>query len=123
MKIKHFGIVARDPQALKQFYSDLLETPPSFVSETSEYCEFDVDGNAKLDIEPVDVLAIEIGQESASEKRPLIRVETDDVAAVFEKATAKKMNVLAKPKEKSWREKSFHLLDPENNLIEIFQKL
>jgi len=123
MKIRHFCIIAQNPALLKKFYSELLETPPSFTSETSEYCEFNAEQEAKLDIDPLDVLALEIGQGPASEKRPLIRIEADDVDGVFAQSLAKKFQTLTEPKKKPWGEKSFHLLDPEGNLIEIFQKL
>lgn len=121
MKIKHFSLVGQDYTKLRDFYRDLLELKLDFDDVENEYCQFFLDGDLKIDFESTKAVTNEL-PDLKKEIKLLVRIEVENADEAY-KQVKSKHNVLSQPVTRPWGMRNFYLLDPCDNLIEVFQKI
>lgn len=121
MKIKHFSLVSLDYTKLRDFYKDLLDLQLDFDDKENAYCQFNLDGDLKIDFEGTKAVTNELPHLKKKIKL-LIRIEVEDADEAYKKIKIGR-KLLSKPITRVWGMRNFYLLDPEDNLIEIYQKV
>lgn len=121
MKIKHFSLVGKDYTKLRDFYKDLLDLQLDFDDQENVYCQFNLDGDLKIDFEGTKAVTNELPHLKKKIKL-LIRIEVDNADEAYKKIKMGR-KLLSLPTTRPWGMRNFYLLDPENNLIEVYQKL
>lgn len=120
IKIRHFSLVGKNYRELRDFYNGLLDLSLDFDDKENKYCQFDLGGGIKIDFESEKAVQKELP--NLKEKIGLlVRIEVEDVDKVYEEMKNQK-ELLGKPMSREWGVRSFYLLDPVKNLIEIYQK-
>lgn len=115
----HFVIASADVEAMEKFFSALFKIQPHFSNP--EFCEFVLPSRFRV------AFFKPVGKASQFFGLPSVRSQVsygltvDDVEATYEIAKQLGLKVSGPPKEHPWGEKSFLVVDPENNRWEITQ--
>mgnify|MGYP001603841409 CR=1 FL=1 len=121
MKIKHFSLVAKDYTKLRDFYKDLLHLELDFDDKENAYCQFNLDGDLKIDFEGTKAVTNEL-PDLKKKIKLLVRIEVDNADKAYKEIKIGR-KLLSEPVTRPWGMRNFYLLDPEDNLIEVYQKL
>lgn len=108
-------------QILRNFYKKLLNLKLDFDDKKNEYCQFDLGQGLKIDFESQKAIETELPDINKKIKL-LIRVQVDDADKAYNKIK-KKNKTLSQPTDRPWGMRNFYLLDPVNNLVEVYQKI
>ncbi len=115
----HLVISSENVEVMKLFFESLFLIEPHFSN--SEFCEFVLSSRFRI------AFFKPVGKASQYFSLPKDRsqvsygVTVKDVQAAYQKAVEMNLKVSGPPKEHPWGEKSFLLIDPENNRWEIAQ--
>lgn len=115
----HLVISSKNVDAMSAFFSSLFGVKPHFSN--SEFCEFVLPSRFRV------AFFKPIGKSAQFFALPEDRsqvsygVTVRDVELTYQKALELKLKLSGPPKEHPWGEKSFLIVDPENNRWEIAQ--
>ena len=115
----HLVISASDVERMRRFFEALFIVSPHFFNE--EFCEFVLPSKFRI------AFFKPVGKASQFFSLPQERsqvsygVTVQDVDVVYQRALEMKLNVSGPPKDHPWGEKSFLVIDPENNRWEVTQ--
>jgi len=115
----HLGLLSKQTKVLKDFYRRLLGKDPSF-EDSEDYLEFKVSDLAILDIENRKLL------EDLQEYKPnkfYLRFEVKNVNETFKKCQENKLKILRGPVVQPYGKIEMYILDPDSNLIQLFQTI
>lgn len=115
----HLVISTKNVEVMKDFFSSLFAVQPHFYNP--EFCEFVLPSRFRVAFfKPVGKAALFFG---LPQERTQVSygVTVVDVEATYQTALRLNYQVSGAPKEHSWGEKSFLVVDPENNRWEIAQ--
>ena len=115
----HLVISASDVEKMKDFFEALFGVFPHFFN--SEFCEFVLPSKFRVAFfKPVGKAAhfFDLPKERSQVS---YGVTVIDVDSTYHKAMEMKLAVSGPPKEHPWGEKSFLVIDPENNRWEVTQ--
>ncbi|MBI5465338.1 VOC family protein, partial [Candidatus Gottesmanbacteria bacterium] len=80
-----------------------------------------LEGDLKIDFENTTAVTNEL-PDLKKKIKLLVRIEVDNADKAY-KEIKKDRKLLSKPVTRPWGMRNFYLLDPDDNLIEVYQKL
>lgn len=126
--LTHLRLLVDNYAVMFEFYKNTLGLTLKWGEKTGNYAEFDV-GDVSIGLFKkklmVEALPKEVAQSIISSKNQVvINLEVEKVEQSYQYLTDKKVTFLTKPKDyPAWGIKAAHILDPEGNLIEIYEDL
>lgn len=115
----HLVIASSNVSAMREFFVSLFQAKPHFSND--EFCEFVLASHFRVAFfKPVGKSALFF---SLPQDRSQVAygVTVENVEEVYSRALQLRLQVSGAPKDHPWGEKSFLLIDPENNRWEIAQ--
>ncbi|MEA3357043.1 MAG: hypothetical protein U9Q67_01270 [Patescibacteria group bacterium] len=114
------GIVERKKGKLRDFYLKLLCVDPS-VDDTSGYYEIETTSPGRIDIEPAEFLIDDLPQ--YKDITHLVRIEVNGIEKVFKKIQSLGGKPIRKPILQPYGKKECYVLDPEENLVQLYENI
>lgn len=115
----HVGLLSQNLPKLTKFYQDLFGQVPDEIL-TNEYLEFSLPHKLIVDIEALNLIKEDLGEVS---DKFYFRLEVGDIDTLYQKCQQEEVNIIAKPVTKDYGKIEMFLRDPEDNLIQCFQKI
>ncbi len=115
----HLVIAAKDVECMQMFFEQLFEVAPYFSN--SEFCEFVLPNQFRLAFFKPVGKAAQFFSNPKERSQVSYGVTVLNIEATYQKALALKLRVSGEPKDHPWGEKSFLVIDAEENRWEITQ--
>lgn len=115
----HLVISAESVENMKTFFSTLFSVAPHFSN--SEFCEFVLPSRFRIAFFKPMGKAAQFFSLPKERSQVSYGVTVKNVEHTYQKALEMKLNLSGPPKDHPWGEKSFLVIDVENNRWEITQ--
>ncbi|MSP18838.1 MAG: VOC family protein [Bdellovibrionales bacterium] len=115
----HLVISAESVENMKAFFSTLFSVSPHFSN--SEFCEFVLPSRFRIAFFKPIGKAAQFFSLPKERSQVSYGVTVKNVEQTYQKALEMKLNLSGPPKDHPWGEKSFLVIDVENNRWEITQ--
>lgn len=126
MKITNIRLLTNDFENMFNFYHDILKATCVFGNKQGNYADFDFAGvYLSLFDKQLMVDALKLDDQLGNEhyNTQMIIIEADNLEKLYNQLK-NDVNVLDEPTEQQeWGIKCFHVIDPDNNIIEFYEGL
>ena len=115
----HVVIASSDVERIRQVFESLFLIQPYFSNP--EFCEFVLPNKFRVAFFKPTGKASQFFSAAQERSQLSLGVTVKDVEATYQKALALNLKVSGPPKDHPWGEKSFLVIDPDDNRWEITQ--
>ena len=125
MKVTNIRLLTNDYQSQFKFYKETLNLECVYGNENSNYADFKLgEVYLSLFVKEHMMKALNLTNDPHDKTHnQVIVVEVDDVDQTYKKFKDK-LNVITEPTNRDvWGIRCFHILDPEDNVLEFYNSL
>jgi predicted enzyme related to lactoylglutathione lyase len=121
MESIHFGIVTKNPKAMRDFYTNLLGVNISLEDQETGYAEIALDHPSGIDLEPQTVIKDELPM--LDHITHFLRIEVKDLKELVKTLKTKGVALISEPTLMPYGKIECYILDPDGNAVQLFQKV